>query len=600
MIMSRHWLIAATAACLAATAHGAITLSHGGKTEYVIVVDSSATAPEKRAAKELGDVLKQITGAEFRTQEAGETVPDQAILVGPGAAARQVFADVPFDGLGSEEFVIKTRQGRLLLAGGRARGTLYAVSRFLQDQCGVRWWTPWASRIPANPDLTVGDLDVRARPAFEARDPFWFPAFQPDWAVRHLSNSQSAGLTEEQGGCIRYKGFVHTFYSLVPPDPYFAQHPEWFSLRDGKRTAEHAQLCLTNPALRDFVVERVRQWLRESPDASIVSVSQNDWYGECQCPECKALDDAEGSHSGTLVAFVNAIAERIEPNFPHVAIDTLAYQYTRKPPKTLRPRPNVIIRLCSIECNFREPLEHASNVAFADDIRGWSQICNRLYIWDYTTNFSHYIQPHPNWSVLGSNLRFFQQHHVRGVFEQGAYQSFGSEMAELRAWVLAQLLWNPAQDDHALIDEFLEGYYGKAAPVIRRYMELMHEASRGVNMTCFASTDMPQHRFATLSQAERLWQEAEQVAADDPELLARVRLGHLPVRYVWLTRWSELRKECQESGAQWPLPASRKEVADQWLAVAQGVPGKAWTVVTHVNESGLKPADFVKRFAQDP
>ncbi len=46
-------------------------------------------------------------------------------------------------------------------------------------------------------------------------------------------------------------------------------------------------------------------------------------------------------------------------------------------------------------------------------------------------------------------------------FEQGAYQSFGSEMSELRAWVLAQLLWNPViKDDKRLIREFLEGYYG--------------------------------------------------------------------------------------------------------------------------------------------
>ncbi len=598
--MRTHWLIAATLASWAATTHGAIVLGHAGKTDYVIVVDPNATAPERRAARELGEVLKQIVGADFRTQETTGAAAVKAILVGPGKASRQAFADVAFDSLGGEELVMQTKGHRLLLAGGRPRGTLYAVSRFLQDQCRVRWWTAWASRIPANPDLSVGELNVRLKPAFESRDPFWFPAFQPDWAFHNLSNSQSAGLTDDTGGCIRYKGFVHTFYPLVPPETYFSQHPEWYSLRDGKRTADHAQLCLTNPSLRDFVVERIRQWLKESPDASIVSVSQNDWYNECQCPVCKALDDAEGSHSGSLLAFVNAIAERIEPNFPHVAVDTLAYQYTRKPPKTLRPRPNVIVRLCSIECNFRQPLDHPSNATFADDIRGWAQICNRLYIWDYTTNFSHYIQPHPNWSVLGPNLRFFQQNHVAGVFEQGAYQSFGSEMAEMRAWVLAQLLWNPGQDDHALTDEFLEGYYGKASPLIRRYMELMQTASTGVNLTCFAATDMPQHHFGPLSQAERIWQEAEQVAADDPELLTRVRLGHLPVRYVWLALWPQLYKECQDSHGQWPLPSSRKEVAAQWLSVAQGVPGKPWTVVTLVNESGLKPADFIQRFSQDP
>ena len=147
-----------------------------------------------------------------------------------------------------------------------------------------------------------------------------------------------------------------------------------------------------------------------------------------------------------------------------MAVDTLAYRYTRKPPKTVRPRPNVIVRLCSIECNFREPLDHSSNAAFAGDIAGWSKICQRLYVWDYTTDFAHYLQPHPNWFTLGSNVRFFANHNVRGLFEQGAYQSHGSEMSELRAWVLAQLLWNPRRDERALIDEFCRVTMDPAPP----------------------------------------------------------------------------------------------------------------------------------------
>jgi hypothetical protein len=66
-----------------------------------------------------------------------------------------------------------------------------------------------------------------------------------------------------------------------------------------------------------------------------------------------------------------------------VAIDTLAYEYTRQPPRHVQPRPNVIIRLCSIECDSAHPLPAPSNRKFADDIRGWSKICQRLYIWDY-------------------------------------------------------------------------------------------------------------------------------------------------------------------------------------------------------------------------
>jgi hypothetical protein len=583
------------------TTQAAITLAKHQKANSVILRQAGATPAELHAVTELADVLKQITGAEFSVQDAGPKAPKRAILVGPGATARELFPEIPWDKLGQEQIVIKTKGNRLLLAGGRPRGTLYAVSQFLQEQCGVRWWAPWASHIPKQPALRLGKLDICYQPPFESRDPFWYPAFNREWALRNFSNSQSAHIPEELGGCIIYKGFVHTFYPLVPPQEHFAAHPEWFSLINDKRTTDHAQLCLTNPKLRDFVVERVKQWLRESPQARIISVSQNDWHGACQCPDCKAVDDAEGSQSGTMLAFVNYIAEKIEPEFPQVAVDTLAYQYTRKPPKIIKPRPNVIVRLCSIECNFREPLEHPSNAAFAEDIRGWAKMCNRLYIWDYTTDFAHYVQPHPNWFSLGPNVRFFQQHNVRGVFEQGAYQSYGSEMAELRAWVLAQLLWNPQKDDRALINEFLDGYYGKAAALhIRAYLQLMHEASTGFKLTCFSRTDAPFLKFKQLAQAEQLWQQAEQAVANDPALLPRVRLGRLPVRYAWLQLWEKLRKECADNGAQWPLAGSRKAVADEWLALANGVPGLDWTKVTLVNESGLKPERFVERFAQDP
>jgi hypothetical protein len=570
------------------------------KTKYVIVVDPTATAPERNAANELAATLQQITGANFPVR-TNTRAPARAILVGLGAAARRAFADVPFDTLGAEELVIKTKGSRLLLAGGRPRGTLYAVSRFLQQQCGVRWWTPWASRIPKQPALRVADLDLRVKPAFEYRESFWYPAFDADWSWRNGCNGQSSRLTPEKGGLISYKGFVHTFYPLVPPEKHFAEHPEWFSLIKDKRTTDRAQLCLTNPKLRDFMVERVKQWLRESPDASIVSVSQNDWHGACECADCKALDDAQGTHAATMLAFVNYVAEKIEPEFPHVAVDTLAYQYTRKPPKTIKPRPNVIVRLCSIECNFREPLDHPSNAAFADDIRGWSKLCQRLYIWDYTTDFAHYVQPHPNWYTLGPNLRFFQQHNVRGVFEQGAYQSHGSEMAELRAWVLAQLLSNPQQDDHALVQEFLEGYYGpEAAPQLRRYLDLMHDASKGHNLTCYSPSGAPHLGFNPLAEAEKLWQQAEAAAANRPDFLERIRLGHLAVRYVWLSRWTQLRKEADALGAPWPLPDSRQQVAEEWMAVAKGPTGKPWTHVTLLSEGGLTPEKWVARFSEKP
>jgi hypothetical protein len=579
----------------------AMELASTGLARCVIVTQAGATPAECYAAEELAAALNRITGATFEIQQLSANPPGSSIVIGPGPIAASSFPGVDLSQFGGEEFIIRSAGGRLLLAGGRPRGTLYAVYRFLEDYLGVRWYTPWFAQYPARPSLAVPALDARGRPAFEYRDPFWYPAFDGDWAARNGSTSQSARLKEKHGGQITYKGFVHTFYGLVPPAPYFKTHPEWFSLLKGQRTGERAQLCTTDPELRKFIVQRVKGWLRESPGANIISVSQNDHAGACECPRCTAVDKREGSYAGSLLELVNYVAEQIETEFPSVMVDTLAYQYTRKAPKTLRPRHNVIIRLCSIECNFAQPLTHESNRSFARDIRDWHRLTNRLYVWDYTTDFSHYLLPFPNWYVLGANIRFFHQNGVVGLFEQGAYQSFSNEMSELRAWVLAQLLWNPYQDDGKLIREFLEAYYGApSARYIQDYFDLVSKKARPFYIGIGHPDASPYLRFSTLAAAERIWQWAEDAARGNQDRLWRVRQARLPLSYLWLSQWVGLRRECREAGKPWPVNPSRRAYAAEWLATVNESGPAGWSPMSRMRESGQTPAEFAAQVASDP
>ncbi len=45
---------------------------------------------------------------------------------------------------------------------------------------------------------------------------------------------------------------------------------------DGKRVSGYVQRCLSNPELVEMAIERVRKWVEEHPDATIIDVSQND------------------------------------------------------------------------------------------------------------------------------------------------------------------------------------------------------------------------------------------------------------------------------------------------------------------------------------
>ena len=323
--------------------------------------------------------------------------------------------------------------------------------------------------------------------------------------------------------------------------------------------------------MRKELVKNLKERLRNNPAATIASVSQNDWYGNCQCKACAAVEQEEGSPAGLMLRFVNAVAADIEQEFPNVAISTLAYQYTRKPPKITRPRPNVIVQLCSIECSFCKPLADERNKAFRDDIIGWAPISKRLYIWDYTTNFRHYFLPHPNLRVLGPNVKFFADHNVTGIFEQGAYTTNGADMAELRAWVLAKLLWDPTRDGEALTNEFVEGYYGPAAPHIKAYLKVTHDAveASGDWLGCFEETKAKYLSFDTLSQGWQHLQAAEQAVADNPDLRFRVQVAQLPAMYAFMMKWSQLREAAKTAGAEWPMPDSIQATYDRFLEIAK-------------------------------
>lgn len=545
------------------------TIAENGLSRAVIVVAPDASEPERHAAAELTGFLEKITGAKF------EIVPSAAgdmshLLVGPGAAKPAV-PDFSTDGLGADGIVIRTVGKDLILAGGYPRGTLYAVYTFLEEYLGCRWWSSKVSTIPRKPTIKLGSLNIRHVPVLEFREPYWFDAFDGDWAVRNKCNGHAHRLDAKRGGKHIYQGFVHTFYRLIPPDKYFKDHPEWFSEINGKRTHKRGQLCLTNEEMRKELVKNLKAQLRNNPAATIASVSQNDWRGNCQCSRCAAIEKEEESPAGLLLRFVNSVAADIEKEFPHVAISTLAYQYTRKPSKSVKPRHNVIVRLCSIECSFSKPLANERNSKFRDDIVGWSKICNRLYIWDYTTNFRHHIMPHPNLRVLGPNVKFFVDHNVKGLFEQGAYTTNGAEMAELRAWVLAKLLWDPTRDGQELIDEFIEGYYGLAAPHIKAYLKLTHDAVEVSDdwLGCFSKYTAKFLSFETLSKGWEHLKAAEAAVQNDPELRFRVQVAQLPVMYSFMMRWDEMQEKAEAANADWPMPESIQDAFEHFVEIAK-------------------------------
>jgi hypothetical protein len=525
---------------LTPSAKADLALAAKGKSRYSIVVASNAIPSERYAAEELQRYLEKISGAKLPIVSDTERATSREILLGDNAHLRKLGLKLDFTKLGTDGFTLRTDHNRLIIAGGKPRGTLYGVYALLEDKLGVRWFTPEVETMPTTNRLWLPPLNETQVPALEYREVFWTEMMRDaDFAARHRLNGDHYALKEKHGGRFAvYYPFVHSLDMLIPQSLY-AEHPDYFPLIDGQRKNGYVQRCLSNPEVVKLAIACVRRWIKEHPEATIISVSQNDAASWCQCEKCKALDDAEGSPSASLIRFVNAIAEDIEPDYPNIRIDTLAYQYTRRPPKTLRPRRNVIIRLCSIECCFAHPLATCSaeaNRRFRDDILAWEPVAPLLYVWDYTPNFANYQQPFPNFDSLQPNVQFFVEHNVKGLFEQGNYSPGGyGEMGPLRAYLLAELLWNPKADVQKLTTEFCNGYYGQAAPKIRAYLDLLEQQVRD-GKTHAHIYDGPKTAYLNegfISAADKLFAEAEQAAEDDA-VRFRVQVARLPIWYVQL------------------------------------------------------------------
>ena len=376
----------------------------------------------------------------------------------------------------------------------------------------------------------------------EYREPFTFDCFDGDWCARNRVNSSTAGWRPSTAARSAWAAASST------PSPISCRRKSTSrSIRStsrwsgGKRQDGYAQLCCTNEDVIRLCTEGILAAMQAQPEAFVFSVSQNDTDNHCECERCQALAKAEESQDGPGAATGQPRGRGGGKEFPDKAVETLAYQWTRKPPKDLRPRPNVIIRLCSIECCFSHPLatcDSPANRAFRRDLEGWAKVSKRLWVWDYVTDFSHYLLPFPNQRVRKANIRFFVRNNVKGIFEQDTYDTPHSEMVALGGYLTAKFLWNPDYDEKTAMHEFLEGYYGKAAGPIRKYLDLIHDhvERKNIHVNIWAQPSSPHLTNRLLAEANTLWQEAEKLAAGEADVLRRVKLSRMSVDFAIVER----------------------------------------------------------------
>ena len=496
-----------------------------------VVLAPDAPNAERTAAKELQKYLALIAG--------DDAAVAATFHVGQTPEALAVFGLARWTDLKIDEVLYCIKGGEVWLAGAAPRGTLYAVYEFLEREYGVRFFTADDELVPACRPFRLPPEGTawRYAPDFVQRSAAYTTINneRPDFAAKLRNNYFYVPSSEEWGGFDGLIGWCHTLDQFLPAAKYYQAHPEWYSLWHGVRLGgPQFQMCLTNREMRAELIKVVREKLRENPNSHFISVSQNDNLHPCQCAECKKFVKEHGNETDLLLDCVNEVAAMVAEEFPEVFVETLAYTYTRQPPKTVRPLDNVAIRYCTIEAAALAPVDSPRNRVLAEELKAWQPIAKHTMIWNYVTDFARYYLPHPNWTFLDQDLRFFRECNAISIFEQGSFNHCGraADLTDLRAYVVSRLLWNPDLDGQELIHEFVDHHYGPAAQYVYAYLDGVTAASAR-HPECLDNC-YPHNTDKWLSDAERaeIWSQVfvgVEKFADDPVYGPRMAIAALPI-----------------------------------------------------------------------
>lgn len=557
--------------------HSFAGISLRENTTYTLYTSPKAPKVLNYAANELELYLKKTVGVVCKYETTSLCSDYQLILAESAPVSSVQIAQKA----GEDGYVIKVDNHSLSITGGNARGALYGVYAFLEKYLKCRWYASDAFLIPFSGTTKLKNVEEAYTPPIKWREVLYYDLCDPYLAGVFKLNGNANKKKEVSpnrfvaaGGSNAGWGYwCESFYRLVPPSLY-ALHPEYFPEIKGKRVPPiekrgGTQLCLTNPDVLKLSIDQLKKDIAEpitglpiwaDTVAYYWSVSQMDGNGFCTCSKCKALDDYDGSHSGSILNYVNKVAE----NFPEKKIATLAYIYSRKAPIHTKPLSNVAIQLCAIETArdaINEPIRTSQlHTLFRDDIKAWGKICNDIIIWDYEIQFQNLVSPFPNFDVMQDNIKFYVDNHSTGIFCQGNREK-GGEFAKLRAYLLSKLLWNPNCDIEKVKDDFLTNYYGSASNCIKQYIATMEDGLKKSKLRLSMDGEPEEHRKGYLSDSYinkyvKLFDSAEQSVKDDSVLLARVKEARMPLMYVQL-RFKMGSKE------------ERKQILDELIHLAE-------------------------------
>lgn len=552
-----------------------IILVDQGRTDYVIQADANDPVLQKAAAV-INTFTKESTGVDFAIQAKGEVT--HAIILEKSSITNTF----PEDSYSIQAV------GKNIYIKGSGKGVLFAAYRYVRDIIGGRKWYVGKENtyVPKLTFLAVdSELKIYSKPNFEFRE-VYFPVELDqeymDWYGLH-------NLEE------RWGDWGHTFSKILPPSVYFKEHSEYYSLYDGKR--QPIQLCLSNEDVFNLTVAYFKRRISENPTATYWSIAANDDIGSCTCDRCQAIDKREGGAQGSLIHFVNRVAAQ----FPDKKFTTLAYLESANAPTHLRVADNVSVILSNIDAFRKNDIgSEPSAATFRRQLGAWKAKAKHVFVWDYLTQFTNYLAPFPIQGTMQESLQYLKTQGVEGVFLQGGGATY-SDMAELNAYILANLAWDTTVSEDQLTNEFMEGYYGKAGPFIKAYLAERRNHLPGPSsaLSIYGNPIDNRHDFLSpeaMDKYSTLLEKAEIASEGNPLLEPRVRRIGLGLDYTYLQQarfyGPHQHGIFEQEGERWVV---RQKVSRK---VTQFVEDAKKLGVIELAEGGASPDSYAKEWSE--
>jgi len=582
-------------AALAAQAQP-LKVAVNGKSDYEIILAPDAYPITRRAADDLQQYIAKATGAKLPIRAAAAPGPKPAIVVGACPAAQQAGLDLA--GLRPEGFIIKTAGPNLHIAGrdsdgpagsdhwrfGPQAGTWHGVSQFLESRLGVRWFFPgeMGEYVPKRDSLTVAPCDETDAPKLIYRRMAY--VYNNDTPPARRQEVIDWQRRNRAGFSIIWNA-SHSWIEHFKGETYFAKHPDWFALVDGRRLGHRThglQMCVTNKEALDEFARVIIEYGKKNPGV-MFPLSPNDGGDHCQCPNCRALDtgtwpDGQPKMTDRYLTYCNEIAKRVCAVLPDQQFGFYAYSYYAEPPqrvKWLHPNVHVMEVMNGTQLCYCDPAIREYHLT--QRLLPWSKYTNgRLHFYDHPLGMGNLQLPSMSYNTIRDLYKNLNQARVIG-FSMNVSPSFGA--TGLDNYLYLKMAWDPAQDISAIYDEALRLCYGEAAaPLMRKYFALVEERTRQLVMSREIPEDRGMGDFrrfpavlndlypALLKDAAPLVAQALAAAAD-PAQRARVQLHADNLEYSRMTvdLW-QLSKKARDPNAQLADVVAARDLAVKRLA----------------------------------